>query len=168
MNLLIWPDGRLPYVGSIWSQDSRSNWSHFLFLFLSVTYSFFVFCWFPLCFYFVQICAIHLIIWFWWHKIIDFESLVGVNFTSCSSFFLTTFLLHPYRRVLMELLAILSTASAILVETMNGLIVINRLQNIGWKRCLLYLVIMMKLGTRNMWNRIIWGIEVTLAGWWLM
>ena len=70
------------------------------------------------------------------------------------SLFLFFFSLHSYyirwayfnRHALVEWLAILSTVSATLAETMNGLIGINHLRDIGWKRWLLYLVILMNLG----------------------
>lgn len=62
-------------------------------------------------------------------------------------------LIFVTRHVLVELLAILSTVSAILVETMNGLIGINHPQDIGWIRWLLYSAIQMNLDMTNRWSK---------------
>jgi hypothetical protein len=56
-----------------------------------------------------------------------------------------SFLLHLNRLVPMEQLAILSTVSVILVETMDGPILTNHPQNFGLRRWLLYLVILMMI-----------------------
>ena len=69
-----------------------------------------------------------------------------VSFLLFFTLLLSSLGIYFNRHALVEWPAILSTVSATLAETMNGLIGINHLRDIGWKRWLLYLVILMNLG----------------------